>query len=228
MNISVIIPVHNGANYIETAIQSVINQTLKPLEILVIDDNSIDKTAEIIKQYQEVTYIYQEKSGVSAARNLGIKLSKGKYIAFLDHDDWFPLDKLEKFMKVFINDPKIDVVRGLSRFHYENPEIRKTTKYNHKDYELDHQGVQVGTAVFCKSILETIEGFDSELIAAEDIDLWLRLKIADANIKNIDEIGVFYRQHENSTMRQDWFEKINKISTLKVINKSIQLRKKAN
>ena len=86
--ISVIIPTYNRANFILSAINSVLNQTYKDYEIIIIDDGSTDSTKEMLEQYKNaIVYIYQENSGVSAARNAGIKLAKGDWIAFLDSDD---------------------------------------------------------------------------------------------------------------------------------------------
>lgn len=90
--ISIVIPVYNGEKYIERCLESIINQTYQNYEVLVIDDGSNDNTAQIVDQYvcnyKRFKYIYQQNSGVSSARNLGIKESKGKYITFIDSDDW--------------------------------------------------------------------------------------------------------------------------------------------
>ena len=96
-SISVVIPVFNRKQLIERSINSVINQTYPPDEIIVIDDGSIDGTYDLIKKnYPQVILIHQENKGVSAARNVGITIAKGKWIAFLDSDDeWFP-EKLEE------------------------------------------------------------------------------------------------------------------------------------
>ena len=96
-SISVVIPVFNRKQLIERSINSVINQTYPADEIIVIDDGSIDGTYDLIKKnYPQVILIHQENKGVSAARNVGITIAKGKWIAFLDSDDeWFP-EKLEE------------------------------------------------------------------------------------------------------------------------------------
>lgn len=94
--ISVIIPTYNRAHYVSQAIDSVLAQTFTDYEILVIDDGSIDNTKEVLQSYlDKITYIYQENKGVSAARNTGLRLARGEWIAFLDSDDiWLP-EKLE-------------------------------------------------------------------------------------------------------------------------------------
>ena len=90
--VSVVIPVYNGDRYLAEAITSVLDQTYKNFELIVVDDGSTDGSAEIAKSYkQAVLYTFQPNGGLSKARNTGLALARGKYIAFLDHDDlWLP------------------------------------------------------------------------------------------------------------------------------------------
>ena len=94
--VSVIIPVYNRAQYIKDCLDSVINQTYKAYEIIVVDDGSTDNLREILVPYMDkIQYIYKQNGGPSSARNAGTKVSNGEYIAFLDADDmWLP-EKLE-------------------------------------------------------------------------------------------------------------------------------------
>ncbi len=129
--VSVIIPAYNAEGFIAEALDSVFSQTYRPLEIIVVDDGSTDKTAKIIKNYQsslsnktditskiiktdspevELRYLYQKNSGPSKARNTGIKAAKGDYIAFLDADDLWIGDKLDKQMQLFKREQRIDVI----------------------------------------------------------------------------------------------------------------------
>jgi len=92
ITISVIIPAYNAENFLARTIDSVLAQTYKPLEIIIIDDGSKDNTAAVAKKYRDnILYVFKENGGESSARNAGIKYSKGSWIAFLDHDDtWHP------------------------------------------------------------------------------------------------------------------------------------------
>ena len=107
--VSAIIPTYNSVNYISEAINSVLNQTYKNCEIIVVDDGSTDNTRKTVENYirkypHKIKYFYQENKGPSAARNKGIKEARGNYIAFLDSDDlWLP-DKLEKQISLFMKD----------------------------------------------------------------------------------------------------------------------------
>ena len=111
--VSVIVPLYNHRRYIRTAVESVLNQTAPPLEILVIDDGSTDKSRDAIADFiesGEIIYVRQENQGVSAARNHGISLARGEFIALLDSDDaWMPT-KLEKQLAVFEKNPELALV----------------------------------------------------------------------------------------------------------------------
>jgi glycosyltransferase involved in cell wall biosynthesis len=109
--ISVVIPVFNGAAYIGQAIESVLGQTLPPREVIVVDDGSTDETADAVRKYQpRVVYRRQPNQGPGAARNLGIRESKGELLAFLDSDDlWLP-PKLRLQKDALDQDPLLDLV----------------------------------------------------------------------------------------------------------------------
>ena len=115
MKISVVIPMYNASKSIIKALDSIKFQTYKAdYQVLIINDGSKDDSEAIVNQYildnprMNITLISQENSGVSKARNAGLKLAKGDYIAFLDSDDaWFD-DKIQKQIKLMINEPKID------------------------------------------------------------------------------------------------------------------------
>lgn len=111
--VSIIIPAYNVENYIVRTIESCVNQTYKKVEILIVDDGSLDNTSRVIQEYMlkddRIKYFYQENSGVSKARNKGISHANGKYIVFLDSDDWLDKDAIEyliyyqeKYKKYFI------------------------------------------------------------------------------------------------------------------------------
>ena len=110
--ISVILPAHNAANFIDEALNSVENQSLSPHEIIVIDDASDDETASVVRSHPSTIYHCQAKGGAAAARNTGVQMASGEWIAFLDADDiWLP-GKLSLQANLLGNNPKIDMVFG--------------------------------------------------------------------------------------------------------------------
>jgi glycosyltransferase involved in cell wall biosynthesis len=116
--VSCIVPTHNGERYIAETLRSILAQTYAPLEAIVVNDGSNDRTVEIVESFGEpVRILSQSRGGPAAARNLGIVSSRGEFIAFLDHDDlWLP-EKLAQQMAAFDADPRLDVCVGhIQRF----------------------------------------------------------------------------------------------------------------
>lgn len=183
--VSVVIPTYNRAHLISRAIQSVLSQSYQNLEIVIIDDGSIDNTEEIIKSFKNdrIVYIRHDKNkGASAARNTGIKASKGEYIAFQDSDDeWFP-EKLEQQMKAFNNgSPEVGVVYcGFYRIEADKeiyiPGDNIAKKEGNIHTEL-LKGNFIGTPAVLvkKECFENIKYFDENIPALEDWELWIEL-----------------------------------------------------
>ena len=181
MKISVIIPTYNRKKTLARAIQSVINQSLSPFEILIIDDGSNDGTEEWVKEnFQNIKYIYQNNHGVSSARNIGIENAYGDWVAFLDSDDeWLP-NKLYKQVKAIDSNPEVKF------FHTNEIWIRNGVRVNqmkkHKKYGgyifekcLDICRVSPSSVLIQKEVFDNIGVFDESLRVCEDYDLWLRI-----------------------------------------------------
>ena len=182
MKISVIIPTYNRKKYIKRAIDSVIHQSYKPFEIIVIDDGSTDGTYELIKQSyssSQISLKKQKNNGVSSARNKGIKLANGDWIAFLDSDDeWFK-NKLElqvreiKKSKTFICHTNEIWIRNGIRVN----QMKKHQKYGGAIFKkcLDMCRISPSSVMIHRRIFDEIGLFDEDLIICEDYDLWLRI-----------------------------------------------------
>lgn len=113
MKVSVIIPVWNGAEHIGEAIGSVLAQTRRPEELIVVDDGSTDDTPRVVRSFPGVRYFRQENSGGGPARNLGIRQAGGELLAFLDHDDLWCPGKLAAQVQLLDSDPTLDAAVGL-------------------------------------------------------------------------------------------------------------------
>lgn len=207
MDVSIIIPTYNSSQFLAAAIDSVFAQTFNDFEVLVIDDGSTDNTSETIKQYRDsIRYIWQENSGVSVARNNGIKESKGRYVAFLDADDtWFP-NKLERQIAEMKQNPERKVC--YSDFQavdeYLKPfEKKRLYPKSTALVDLLTQGNLVGSicTVLCeRTLFDVVDGFDSNLSQCADWDLLVRLAMLTDFIF-IDEKLVTYRHHETNMSR---------------------------
>jgi len=187
--VSVIIPTYNRALLIGRAIQSVLNQSYEDLEIFVIDDGSTDDTERVIKEFQKQDKRIRcirldENKGAAAARNIGVKSAKGKYIAFQDSDDeWFP-EKTEKQVKVFENTPpEVGVVYSdmwriteNKKEYFYSPKIMSGNKIKYKqalDYGVRKIGIQ--TALIKKECFDKVGMFDEKFPRLIDLELFIRL-----------------------------------------------------
>ena len=195
--VSIILPTYNRAHLIGRAIQSILNQTYQDFEIIIIDDGSKDDTEKIIRGFQEkdnrIKYIrFEENKGAAAARNAGIKMSKGEYITFQDSDDEWVIDKLEKQMKVIeTSSENIVVYCGFWRIDGDEktyiPDIKISNREGniHKEL-LKGNFVDTPSILLPKKNLEKIGMFDENLLRLQDWDLSIRLS-KYYNFKLIDE-----------------------------------------
>ena len=181
MKISVIITTYNRADFILKAIESVKNQTYKAKEIIVIDDGSTDNTTELLKLY-DIRYVYQQNSGVSSARNKGIKLALYDWIAFLDSDDIWHSDKLSKQNEFHNKNQNIlmshtdEVWKFNNKIKNKNKDQQKLNTYSFTE-NLKTCKIGPSTVLIHKKIFHDIGYFDESLIVCEDYDLWLRILI---------------------------------------------------
>jgi len=183
--VTVIIPTYNRADYVCEAIDSVLTQTFTDYEIIVVDDGSTDNTADLLRPLAEqglIRYIFQENRGESAARNQGIAVASGEYIAFLDSDDLFLPTKLEKQVSYLDTHPDIALVHSwYAKFEDGGRDlgIRDTSRLNgwiYPAYLLDWSVLMVVPAVMVRSsVLEQVGGFDETIRWGPDLDMWRRI-----------------------------------------------------
>lgn len=177
--ISVIITTYNYANFLPKAIESVLNQTYKNFEIIVIDDGSTDNARSVIKESWLVKYFYQENKGISAARNAGIKKCKGDYIVFLDADDWLETDALEQNLNVIKDKPDIAFVSGnyyFVRAGKSKPEhvSVSVTDQHYAQLLCNNYIGMLAAVIFRQWVFKEFE-YDESLQACEDYDLYLNI-----------------------------------------------------
>jgi glycosyltransferase involved in cell wall biosynthesis len=207
-NISVIIPTYNSAEFLTSSIESVLRQTFSPLEIIVVNDGSTDNTYNILEPYlTEIRYFSQTNAGPGAARNLGLRHAKGEYIAFLDADDiWLP-QKLERQMDLFLKNSNIGMVYSRYVEFFTNGCTNTTTlpkkAYSGKIFERILVGnfICMSTVVVRSRTLNLIGMFDESLITAEDTNLYLRIA-KTWQICAIEEVLVNRRKHVDSLSSQ--------------------------
>lgn len=208
--VSVVIPTYNCSKFITEAIDSVLNQTYKDLEIIVVDDGSTDKTKEVLKAFidrKSIYYVYQENKGPGAARNTGIKAAQGEYIAFLDADDQWFRDKLRLQLEYLgKNSQNAFIYTDLMEMHNDQIIYRSRLKeggYKHVaegwiyDNLLKESFVFAQTVIVKREILNEVGMFDEGLRIAEDRDLWLRVG-EKYQIGFMDEVLTIRRKHDSN------------------------------
>ncbi len=181
--VSVIMPTHNGERTIEAAMRSVMEQSFRNLELVVVDDGSTDGTAEIVGRLKmsdcRIRYILQRPcAGAASARNRGIRVSHGRYVAFLDDDDlWLP-GKLERQVECLESHP--DTALCFTQMHYDPGSWEGTicplsnTQYSYLA-EFQSNLIPILTVIVRRECLDAVGGFSTDLVLSQDYDLWLRL-----------------------------------------------------
>ncbi|MBD1919981.1 glycosyltransferase family 2 protein [Microcoleus sp. FACHB-831] len=214
--ISAIIPVYKVEKYIAATVQSVLAQTYKNFELLIIDDGSPDRSIEICQQFTDprIKIIHQENRGVSEARNMGIRNARGEFLAFLDADDiWVP-EKLEKHIAHLESNPRLGVSFSRCAFIDEegNPlgiyQMSKLKEITPLDFLCRSPIGNGSTAVFRREVLSaikfqdnlygTVQDFyfdnDRELHPSEDVECWVRIAIqTNWEIEGLSEPLTLYR-----------------------------------
>jgi len=208
MRISVVMPCYNSSDHIVESLQSALDQTHRPLEILCVDDASTDDTFAILKrlarQYDGLVRPLRRRSngGPAAARNLAIAAAKGDWIAFLDHDDlWLP-DKLERQVDFARRNPGVDLIH--SDAWIENDRDAATRRLAHDGRHVPDGDpfatlfyrcfVALLTVVVRRERIESVGGWREDLPSSADYDLWLRLARAGCRFGHIDEPLAVWRK----------------------------------
>ena len=187
---SVIIPLYNKAPYVAKAIESVLGQTYRDFEVIVIDDGSTDQSLEVAKTFENksITIVSQPNSGVSTARNNGVKIAKYPYICFLDADDWWHPTFLEEMKRLITDFPDAGIY-GSGYYIVKNGKERIAPIGVPQGFErgiIDYCEVYAKTlcmpltsisVVIPKHIFDEEKGFKSQLKFGEDFDLWIRIAL---------------------------------------------------
>lgn len=197
--ISAIVPAYNAEAFLTEAIQSIQQQAYEPLEIIVVDDGSTDRTAEIASSFSHsIRYVYQENSGPAQARNTGLNLAQGEIISFLDVDDLWPNNKIKIQLDYFAKNSSLEVVVG--RVQVLCLDIDSEGIF--KKFAQPAFGVHLGAGLYKKSVFEKVGYFDPMLRQCQDLDLCMRLRENDIAIGMIEPVTLYYRLHKNNLTKQ--------------------------
>lgn len=236
--VSVIIPTYNRAKYVTQAIDSVLAQTYKDYEIIVVDDGSTDNTQEVLYAYIDslkINYIYQDNAGVSAARNAGISVAKGDWVAFLDSDDqWLP-DKLSTQMaalrenqSLVAHTVNVRFIRSnngdLTSFHRSGFPLQQRVGILEKPlaWQLKHSALAMPPSFIChKAAAEAAGMFDESLSICEDYDFMCRVALEGSWGYCWDELVMVHRRDEDmASLSSERFS--NSVRTFSALKKTYE------
>jgi len=225
----VVIPTYNRYTLLKRAINSLLAQTHPVDEIIIVDDGSTDNTKDIQKDFPNIIYIYQNNRGVSAARNVGIQKAKNEWIAFLDSDDEWHKEKLEK--QVLFHKNKSDILMSYTaeKWVRDGKVVKIPKKYRKigKDAfveNLSYCNIAPSSVLLHKSLLDKVGLFNESLEVCEDYDLWLRITL-EHEVGLIDELLITkYAGHDE----QLGFRKDMDNIRMSILNKLIKSCKDEN
>ena len=199
--ITVYITNYNYGQFINKAINSVLNQTFKNFELIIIDDGSKDKSTKIIKKFQDkknVKIVFQNNKGLIVSNNLALRLSKAKYIMRLDSDDWLDPHALEIMSNILERNKKISLVFP---DYYEVDKngkiIKQVRRHNFKKVKLFDQPAHGACTMIRRENLVDIGGYDEEFNCQDGYYLWLKF-IKKYMVRNVNLPLFYYRQHQSN------------------------------
>ena len=189
MKFSIVIPLYNGAGFIENTLDSVLAQTYKDYEVVLVNDGSPDNVGAVARKYMtahkgvEIAYIEQENRGLGGARNTAIRNASGEIIAILDQDDiWYP-EKLERMAEIYKDDPEVDIIRHSQKVR-KNGKVERVFSPGSRDKNIyrellfDDNTLSTSAVTFKKRITDEVGMFSEDrenFHFVEDYDLWLRM-----------------------------------------------------
>ena len=209
--VSVIIPTYNRAHFLPRAIKSVLNQTFQDFELIIVDDGSTDNTKEVVENFQKqdsrIKYIWQENSGGPAKpKNTGIKNSKGEFLAFLDSDDeWLP-EKLEKQLELFEKNKRLGIVGCNCWNIYVGEKNKKIEcRINKNGKNNNYSSIILGdcfifsssSVVIPRFVFDDVGFYDERFKVSDDWDLYIRI-LKKYEFKFVDDFLFNYYIHENN------------------------------
>jgi glycosyltransferase involved in cell wall biosynthesis len=205
--VSVVIPTYNRARYIAETLESVLAQAYAPVEVVVVDDGSTDDTRAVVERYvPAVTYVWQENAERGAARNRGLALARGEFVAFLDSDDvWLP-GKLEREVELLRRRPDVGLVYSDTEVIDADGELRRRVRHEcHEGWVTEHllrrNFISIGAHLVRADALRAAGGFreDRALAGSEDWEAWVRLSLK-VQFAHLPGAFARIRVHPSNTM----------------------------
>lgn len=197
--VSVIIPVYNYDRFLGEAIESVLGQTYKNVEVIVVDDGSTDRSSEVTQSFADrgVRYCHQANAGIGPARNKGVDLAQGEFLAFLDADDCWPSEKLERQLRAFADDPSLEMVFGQAVQLHNGPEWEQGVKKLPASGMVP--GIIPGTMLVKREAFIRVGPFPGGIKVGEFIDWYSRAVAMQIRSLVMPDLFLWRRIHDSNT-----------------------------
>lgn len=213
--VSIIIPAFNRERYLAQTIESVLSQTYRPIETIVVDDGSTDKTAEVAEGFSDkVRCFYQPNSGCGAARNAGVLKARGSFLAFLDSDDLWMEDKLSRQMAVLQSEGDVDMVFGHVE-HFYSPDLDRSTRERLECPAESMPGYIASTLLISREAFLRAGLFDTRFEVGEFLDWYGRARDRGLKDMMLKEVVSRRRIHASNTVTRKRDSQTDYIRALK-------------
>jgi len=198
--VSVIIPVFNYDRFLGEAIESVLSQTHQYLEVIVVDDGSTDRSSEVAKSFADrgVRYCHQVNAGIGPARNKGVELAQGEFLAFLDADDRWPAEKIERQLRAFASDPSLEMCFGQAVQLQNGPQWEAGVKDNKLPASGLVPGMVPGTMIVKRGAFDRVGNFPGGLKVGEFIDWYGRAVALQVRSVMLPDLFLYRRIHDSN------------------------------
>jgi glycosyltransferase involved in cell wall biosynthesis len=220
--VSVIVTLKNGERFLRAALDSVFAQDYQPLDIVVVDDYSQDRSAEIAQAFEQVRFFRHECGSPSSSRNFGLEMARGEFVAFLAHDDLWTPNKVKLQVNYLLAHPEIQYTVARFKF-FLDPGCVVPYGFRQELFEKDHLGRVPETLLARKALFEEIGNFDPQLITAEDVDWFARAQDRGIPMAIIPQVLLYKRVHDTNTSMN---VTLNNQSMLRALRRSIQRKRR--
>jgi hypothetical protein len=218
--ITVVIPVHNGAQFLCEAVDNILSQDYPALEIIIVDDGSTDDIAEVVgKMTADVRFLQQENLGAAAARNRGIRDASGDFIAFLDVDDLWPKNNLRTLLDIMQHHKEIEIVHGYGQLMARNDD---SGTYRFVGNPQESYPYYIGAALYRRSAFESVGLFDTDLDFSEDSDWYTRASESGLGIMRLQQVTLLVRRHDKNMTRE---KSLVELGALRVLKKALDRKR---
>jgi len=201
--VSCVVPVYNGERYLREALDSILAQTYRPLELIVVDSGSTDGSVQAVSDYgRQIRLLVQDRAGPAAARNLGLGAAQGEFIAFLDQDDLWHPDKLARQMARFHACPALDVCITHIQVFWMPEMSREEQRLKGHQRMQPLPGYVTTTLLARQTVFENVGPFDATLWFADGTNWFLRAAEQGVVVELLPDVLVYHRMHQKNLTRR--------------------------